>query len=118
MRPCMPFLRPVCRLFAHLPLYPRHKQVDDLLLLNGRQLLALLDSVPFFKATSATATAGMLSLKYRMTLGRGLTSVVFRKGGSKSLSYKVLGVAAYGIVSLLLYIQPVLVVKTEGTSEF
>ena len=113
MRPRKPFLRPVCRLFVHLPFYPGHKQIDNLFLLNVGKLFSFFDPIPFFKAVSAAAAAGVLSLKYRMPLCRGLTSVAFRKGGSKPISYKILGVAAYSIVAFLFYIQPVFVIKME-----
>lgn len=105
-------------LHAHLSLYPRHKQIDNLLLLKGGKLFPFFDLVPFFKAASAAATAGMLSLKYRMTLCGGLTSVVFREGGSKPFPYKILGMAAYGIATLLLDIPSVLVVEKKGAAEF
>lgn len=105
-------------LHAYLSLYPRHKQIDNLFLLNVGKFFSFFDLIPFFKAASAAATAGMLSLKYRMTLCRGLTSVVFREGGSKPFPYKILGMAAYGIAALLLDIPPVLIVEKKGTAKF
>lgn len=116
--PAQALLRLICRLFVRLPLYPGHKQIDNLFLLNVGKFFSFFNLIPFFKAVSAATAAGVLSLKYRMPLCRGLTSVVFREGGSKPISYKILGVAAYGIAALLLDIPSVLIVEKKGTAKF
>ena len=87
---------------VHLIFYPGHEKIDYFFLLSFGKRFAFFDLVPLFETSPAATCAGVLSLKDRMPLHRGLVSVVFGKGRCKSCPDKILCVVSYGLMPFCL----------------
>jgi hypothetical protein len=96
---CLPFGR---RWHVHFPGNPCHDKGNDEVLLSWRKLAPLRDAMPFVKASSAAAGAGVLRHKNWMSVHGGLSSVIGDVGGSKPRADKVFSMPAYGFQSSFL----------------
>lgn len=84
--------------------YPRHKKIDYLFLLNVGQVNALGDFIPFIKAVSAAASAGVLRYKNGMSARRGLLSVVGNACRGKPLGNECFAMGADGFYAFFIYV--------------
>ena len=102
------------RLLANDPL---NYEIDDLLLLNLRQLRPLRDLPPFLQAPPTASCRRMLRLEDRMPPHRGLPSVVQRLGGSEPATDEILRVSANRIHPLLRNVPAVFIRQPEPATE-
>lgn len=108
---------PAVSIKLHLPLYPRHKQIDDPALLILRQLSAFRYAIPFAEAASAAAGTCVLGLEYGMSSHGSLPAVIGYYGGRQPPGDKILGMASYGLHTLFFYIRSILCIKMKACAK-
>ncbi len=90
--------------FLYFLFYPRHKEINNSLLLTFRKSFSLLHVIPLFKATPTTAGTSVLGNEYGVASHRSLSAVVWYFGRGKTLFYKVGCVASYGFSALFVIV--------------
>lgn len=111
-------IRSRLRFYLSLPLYPRHKEIHDLFLLDLGELSVKRDVIPLIEASAAAAGGGVHGLENGMAVHRGLPAVIYRVGRRELHSHKIGGVPPDGIIPLFGYIGKIRPAQAEAGAEF
>lgn len=105
----------MCKGFKLFNLFfdPGHKKVDNAALLFGRKGSVLFHLVPFIKAATTAAGAGVLSHEYGVPSHGGLLFVIWNNFWGEAVSHEILGVAPYSVKPFFSNVILVILTKME-----